>query len=106
MRALARAAGHTLDFTVISQERTIQASIAALRRAIDFFAWQQYRWNDHYLATLEPGYPVELTLAGIAGDQFMARSGAEILIGQTTDLPSPTPVHDETFLFEGQSPWE
>lgn len=129
IRALAKAAGHTLDFTVISQERMIQASIAAneredpsimrrlfadatnpariaaLRRVIAFFVRQEYRWNDHYVATLDPGHAVELTMAGSAGDQFMARTGAEILIGQTSDLPSPMPARGEVFVYEGHTPW-
>ena len=129
IRALAKAAGHTLDFTVISQERMIQASIAAnereapsimwrlfadatnpariaaLRRVIAFFVRQEYRWNDHYVATLDPGHAVELTMAGSAGDQFMARTGAEILIGQTSDLPSPIPARGEVFVYEGHTPW-
>ena len=105
IRALAKAAGHTLDFTVISQERMIQASIAALRRVIAFFVRQEYRWNDHYVATLDPGYAVELPMAGSAGDQFMARTGAEILIGQTSDLPSFMPARGEVFVYEGHTPW-
>jgi hypothetical protein len=31
-------------------------------------------------------------MAGVAGNQFMARTGAQISIGQAIDLPSPTPA--------------
>jgi cell filamentation protein len=76
---LAQAAGHDLDFTVISKERMIVASIAAheqndrapmqrlfadaidparreaLRAAIDSLDRQQFPWNERYIATVEPG---------------------------------------------------
>jgi cell filamentation protein len=98
LRELARAAGHTLDFSVISQERMIQASIAAhdrddtammrrlfsdatdpdriaaLRRAIDFLDKHGFDWNERYVATVEPGHHLEAILVGIAGGHFMART--------------------------------
>ncbi len=122
--ALARRAGYGLDFTVVSKERMIQASIAAnehrdptlmrrlfdeisdpartaaLRKAIAFFEAQQFPWNDHYLATTERGHPVELTMAGIAGDHFMGRTSSHILIGHTSDLPDPIPHSGETFTID------
>jgi cell filamentation protein len=120
---LAKRAGHELDFTVISRERMIQASIAAhdhndptmmrrifneisdptrvgaLREAIDVFDRQKppFPWNERYLATTEPGHQVTLTMAGIAGEHFLARTSSEILIGKTSDLPSPRPERGETF---------
>jgi cell filamentation protein len=113
LRKLAMQAGHELEFSVVSRERMVQASIAAneqsdstmmrrmfdeigdsvrvaaLDQAIEAFDRHKFPWNDHYLATAEPGHKVEVTLAGIAGAQFMARTTTAILIGQTADLPSP-----------------
>jgi cell filamentation protein len=121
---LAKAAGHPLNFSIITRERMTQASIAAheqgdpammrrlfgdiidperaaaLHRAIGFLEEQGFPWNDHYIATVEPGYRIELTLAGIAGAHFMARTRSEILIGKTADLPTPPPGRGETFTLE------
>lgn len=121
VRELAKEAGHSLDFAVVSKERMIQASIAAneqgdptmmrrlfneisdpsrvaaLRQAIEFFEKQRFPWNDRYLATTEPGYQVELTMVGTAGEHFMARTRSQILIGNKSDLPVPHPRSHETF---------
>jgi cell filamentation protein len=119
--ALADQAGHSLDFTVVSRERMIQASIAAndrddstmmrrlfneisdpsrvaaLRQAIEFFEKRRFPWNDRYLVTIESGHQVELTMVGTAGDHFMGRTRSEILIGNTSDLPTRYPRSHETF---------
>jgi cell filamentation protein len=112
---LAHAAGHDLDFTVISKERMIHASIAAhergdtsmMRRMFDEISdptrvavlrvsvaslekWG-VPWNDHYVATLAPGHAVNLVFAGVAGEQFMARTQTAILFGKVADLPQPCP---------------
>ena len=126
MRELARAAGHSLDFSVISQERMIEASIAAndrgdktmmrrlfedasdperiaaLRDAIASFETYGFSWNNSYVATIEPGHPAELTLIGIgsAGDHFLAHSGSQILIGKTADLPDPRPERGAVFVLD------
>jgi len=124
MCELATEAGHHLDFSVVSRERMIQASIAAneqgdntmMRRmfneisdpervaalipAIEFLERQGFPWNDRYVATMEPGDPVEVTLAGIAGEHFMARTGADILVGKTSDLPNPRPERGELLRVE------
>jgi cell filamentation protein len=121
MEELAKQAGHDLDFAVISRERMIQASIAANERddnsmmrrmfdeistparvaaltpAIEFLDQQGFPWNDRYVATMEPGHPVDVTLAGMAGGHFMARTGSGILIGRTADLPAPPPNRGEAF---------
>jgi cell filamentation protein len=132
MELLAYAAGHELDFEVVSKERMIQASIAAhedndpsmMRRMFDEISdpartallregieklqgafdreaqrtgKEPVSWNDRYVATLTPGHSVELVLAGIAGDQFMARTDAQILFGKTSDLPDPHPERGERF---------
>ena len=113
--ALAREAGRQLDFSVVSRERTIQASIAgnengdpammrrlfaeiadpvraaALMKAIGALEQHGFPWNDRYIATAEPGHKVDVQLAGITGDQFMARTPAAILIGKTSDLPRQRP---------------
>jgi cell filamentation protein len=121
MRELAKEAGHDLDFSVVSKERMIQASIEAheqndpsmmgrmfdeisdparaalLRESIVALEKLNFDWNNNYVATLAPGHTVDLVFAGAAGDQFMARTQAEILFGRTTDLPEPRPERGETF---------
>jgi len=123
MEELARQAGHMLDFTVVSHERMIEASVAAnergdpslmrrlfdeisnphrvevLRTAEDALDRNRFDWNERYIATVEPGHPVDLTMVGIARDQFMAHTGSQILIGKTSDLPKPHPDRGETFTF-------
>jgi cell filamentation protein len=118
---LAQANGHDLDFSVITKERMIAASVAAhddnnlgpMRRlfadatdparqealceAIDFLDRQQFPWNDRYVATIEPGHAVSAILVGINGDHFMARTGSAILIGHIGDLPDPRPERGEAF---------
>ena len=126
---LAQQAGHELDFSVVTHERMVRASIAAneqddngemrrmfreisdpvrveaLRKALDNMRALRFPIQDRYIATAEPGHRVEVTLAGIAGDQFMARTSTEILIGQVSDLPKPRPVREETFILEPTS-WD
>lgn len=121
MEQLAEAAGHELDFTVVSKERMIQASIAAneqgdtsmmhrlfdeisnparvslMRDSIIALDAVKYDWNNRYIATLQPGYTVEVVLAGISGEQFMARTNNQILFGRTCDLPEPFPETGQTF---------
>jgi cell filamentation protein len=124
IRELAKQAGHKLDFSVVSRERMIQASIAgnedgdpsmmrrlfgeisdplrvaALTQAIAALAQHGFAWNDRYIATVEPGHKVEVRLAGIAGDQFMARTVTAILIGKMSDLPARRPEPDQEFILE------
>jgi cell filamentation protein len=131
MEELAKQAVHSLDFTVVSRERMIQASIAAneqgnpammrrvfdeisnpqrvaaMREAIEALDRHGYPWNDRYIATMQPGHRVEVTMAGMAGEHFMARTGAEILIGKTADLPDPHPARGATFTFAAPgNSWE
>lgn len=111
LQELAEDAGHSLDFRVVSRERMIQASIAAhqnhdigpMRRmfdeisnphrvaaltpAIAFLNSMKYPWNDRYLATMEPGQVEDVTIVGISGPHFMARTASIILVGQRADLP-------------------
>lgn len=127
MRELAKDAGHDLDFSVISRERMIQASIAAnegrrpgmmrrlfkdavlparreaLAKAITSLEAAAFGWNDRYIAAAEPGHSVELTLAGIAGAEFMGRTSNAIIIGRSADLPSPAPSRGETFTLKPRS---
>jgi cell filamentation protein len=122
VRALAKEAGHSLDFTVVSKERMIQASIAAsdhddstmmrrlfneisdasrvaaLHQAVEFFEKRRLPWNDRYLASAEPGYRVEVTMVGTAGDHFMARTRSQLLIGKKSDLPNPPPRSHNAFM--------
>jgi len=113
MQELAEEAGHSLDFRVASRERMTQASIAAheerdigpMRRMLDeisnphrvaaltpaiaFLNSMKYPWNERYLATTEPGHAEAVTLVGMNGPHFMARTDATILVGQRADLPKP-----------------
>ncbi len=122
METLAQEAGHQLDFSVVSRERMIQASIAgnehcdpmmmrrlfteisdpervaALDKAIRALEQHRFPWNDRYIATAEPGHKVEVRLAGVAGEQFMARTQTAILIGQSRDLPEPRPAKGQEFM--------
>jgi cell filamentation protein len=124
MEQLAHAASHDLDFTVISRERMIQASIAAheqgdtsmmrrmfdeisdpervtlLRQSIAALDKLKVDWNDRYVATIAPGPKVELVFAGIAGSQFMARTASKILFGRVSDLPDPQPDRDQIFTLK------
>jgi cell filamentation protein len=120
MEQLAHTAGHDLDFTVISKERMIQASIAAherndtsmMRRMFDEISdpervtllqnsiaalESKIDWNNRYVATIAPGHSVELVFAGISGNQFMARTKTDILFGWVSDLPTPRPQPNQTF---------
>lgn len=123
MEQLAEEAGHTLDFTVVSKERMSQASIAAhehndpsmmrrmfdeisdperskmLRGSIEQLEKLKFDWNERYVATLTPEHGVDLTMAGIAGEQFMARTENAILFGRTSDLPEPHPARGEQFRY-------
>jgi cell filamentation protein len=124
MRELARQSGHTLDFSVISKERMIEASIAAndrgdktvmrrlfhdasdpariaaLREAIESLVAHGFPWNERYIATAEPGHAIEAIFAGSTGDHFMARTQSQILIGNIADLPDPHPVRGATFVLD------
>lgn len=121
MEALAGEAGHKLDFSAVSRERMIQASIAgnenadssmmrrlfteisnpervaALSKAITALEQHGFAWNNCCIATAEPGHKVNVWLAGVAGDQFMARTQTAILIGKTRDLPQRRPDVGEEF---------
>jgi cell filamentation protein len=112
MQELAENAGHSLEFGVVTRERMVQASIAvheagdigpmrrmmdeisnpnrvaALTPAIAFLASAKFPWNDNYLSTMEPGRIETVTLVGVNGAHFMARTDNTILIGQRSDLPS------------------
>ncbi len=128
LQELAEGAGHSLDFRVVSRERMIQASIAAhedrdigpMRRmfdeisnphrvaaltpAIAFLNSTKYPWNERYLATMEPGHAEDVTLVGVSGPHFMARTASTILVGQRTDLPKPDIASGEnTKVFP--TPW-
>ena len=45
--------------------------VAALSKAIGALEQHGFPWNDHYIATAEPGHKVDVRLAGAAGDQFI-----------------------------------
>jgi cell filamentation protein len=81
--------------------------VAALRVTIDELDRHGFAWNDRYVATMEPGHQVEVTMAGGRGEHFMARTGTDILIGNTADLPDPRPERFDTFTFKAaEHSWE
>jgi cell filamentation protein len=73
--------------------------VGAPREAIEFLDHQKFGWNDHYIATTEPGYQVELTMAGLQSGYFMAHTGSQVIIGRSSDLPGPRPERGQTFAF-------
>jgi hypothetical protein len=76
----------------------------ALNQAFEALAKHGFSWSDHYIATVEPGHKVDVHLAGVAEEQFMARTGTAILIGQTRDLPVPRPEQGQDFTLVPTSP--
>jgi len=123
---LASRAGHPIDFNGITHRRMIDASVAAhehgdisvLYRMLDEIAnpsrsnilreglmkltnaAQKFGWknpNDAYVTTFTPGEIKTVTLAGIAGNQFMARSDNQIFFGRTINLPRPLPTIGQQF---------
>ncbi|MDR2188485.1 MAG: Fic family protein [Azonexus sp.] len=110
IEALALDAGHQLDFSVVSRERMIQASIESsagrpemmrrlfdeisdpgriekLAKATDFLGRNGFDWNDRYIATTTPGQRYAGVLVGRAGDDVMMRTRHEIFIGHARDIP-------------------
>jgi hypothetical protein len=71
--------------------------VAALSKAIGSLEQHGFAWNNHYIATTEPSHRVDVQLAGVAGEQFMARTKTAILIGQTRDLSDPPPERGQEF---------
>ena len=123
-RQMALGAGYSLDFGVVSRERMTAASIAAhengdtgmfqrlfreisdpvrvaaLRKAQMHMDKHGLDWRSQYMSTTEPGQTYRLTMAGIAGTDFMARTDKAILIGATDDLPDPPPRQSEMFVLK------
>ncbi len=124
MIALARNAGHELNFDVVSAERMAQASIAghergdvdafkrmfreisdpervqALEKAQKFLTSQGFDWQNRYMATTEPGRRYDGVLVGVGGSDFMMHDKKNILVGKTKDLPRPLPEQGQHVVFE------
>jgi hypothetical protein len=66
---------------------------AALEKAIGALNENRFPWNDRYVATAEPGHMVEVTMAGIAGEQFIARTATAILKGAITGSRGQASCH-------------
>lgn len=107
--ALAADAGHPVDFSAISRERMIEASIAGskgdlsplqrmfeeitdpvrshhLNKAITALGSFNFDWNERYIATVTQGQAYAGVFVGNAGAQFMLGQGDRIIIGFTADL--------------------
>lgn len=121
LQELAREAGHSLDFSLVSRERMRHAAIslhelddttfyrslivelldperaAALKAAIAYFEAEKFPWNDYEIATAEPGQIAELTLAAVRGPYFIGHGSLQILAGKISDLPTPMPKLGEGF---------
>jgi len=110
--AVAREAGQSVAFDVVSRERMVQASIlsckgdtammvrlfreitrpdviAPLHRAIGFLERNHFNWNDTYIATTTGGREYSGRLVGRDQGAFMMRTDADqILIGHQADIPA------------------
>ncbi len=108
--SVARRAGHSLYFDVVSRERMVQASIESmagktemmirmfeeitdperiqpLRRAIAFLDREKFKWNDTYIATTTSGQIYSGRLVGRDGQAFMMRSVDDrIFVGRLSDI--------------------
>jgi hypothetical protein len=110
---LGREVGHPLNFTVVSEERMIRASVAGmdgdlapmtrivaeaadpakieqLSKAIAFLDGHKnvLDWNNAYLATSTPGQTYSGQLVSRSGEDFMLREDrGMIIIGRVADLP-------------------
>jgi cell filamentation protein len=126
---LTRTAGHRIDFSVVSEERMIQASIEAfsgqpamlirlfdeitdseriipLKRTISFLDSHNYNWNNVYISIATPGEHYSGTLVGRDNDAFMLRSDSKtIVIGRTVDL-DPTISNGQRCSFRASNPHE
>ena len=127
LAAIARHAGHTLAFDVVTRERMVAVSVAAhkgdssgvrrmfdeildrrqvdaMRKALGFLERSgAVPWNDLYIATTRAGQEYDGTLVGRAGADFMLRASAKageprILIGDAVDLPPATASGDRVRL--------
>ncbi|WP_186002500.1 Fic family protein [Mycobacterium sp. KBS0706] len=116
IEALAGEAGHELDFSVISKERMIEASVQASKRqpdmmrrmfaeisdpervrplgeALRFLAGikevggKPFDWNELYVATTTPGQRYDGRLVGWQGENFLMRQDGHLFVGWTADLP-------------------
>lgn len=114
-RSIAEGAGHSLDFSIVSQERMAAVSersmaadsrpadpaamirlideisdpvrAAPLRKAISFLRSQDFPWLDQYISTSVPGEIYQGTMVDRAGANFMMRRADDtIIIGFTADL--------------------
>lgn len=71
-----------------------------LAKAIASLETSGFAWNERYIAAAEPRHSVDLTLAGVAGAEFMGRTSNAIIVGRSADLPSPVPASGETFTLK------
>lgn len=116
IRELALQAGHTLSFDIISKERMIAASIAAsgggklemmerlfveisdvtlvevLRETIEFLSgphFNNFNWNDRYLAITTPGREYRGSLVGRQGTQcLIVDAEGRLFVSSTKSLPA------------------
>lgn len=121
---LAEQAGHQLDFTGITQHRMALASqtahekndLSPLVRMFDEISdkkrcnllnagleklkrHQNINPKTLYLTTFSPGETRTVTFAGIADDQFLARTNDRVFFGYTANLPSQIPQIGAEFEF-------
>lgn len=109
MTELSVQAGHRLDFSVVSQERMIQASVAGtngdnaqlrrmfeeigdpqrvrmLQEAIERVGKMGMDWNERYLATTSPGHPYDGQLAFVGAQTFIMAGDGQTIVGQRRDV--------------------
>jgi cell filamentation protein len=121
---LAERAGHQLDFTGITLHRMTLASqtaheendLSLLIRMFDEISnpkrsdllnagleklkrHQNINPKTLYLTTFSPGETSTVIFAGIADDQFLARTNDRVFFGRAANLPSPIPQIGTEFEF-------
>jgi cell filamentation protein len=128
---LALTAGHSLEFTVITRARMIQASIesmkaaprkmirlieeavdtdrhAPLQKVIRFLQEHgpaaKLDWNDLYISSATPGQVYTGKLIGMSGGNFlMRRDDDSIVVGNAPELPGPM-VSGQAFTYTAKHP--
>ena len=116
---LAKAAGHTVNFHVVSAERNKIVSRAAangdpdgmrrlIREITDPERVEALRtmiplldtgWPEMYLSTTEGGRSYVASLVETFGGHFLAKDGEKLLVGWRRDLPEPEPRSSDTVTF-------
>ena len=99
---LAQETGHKLDFSCVTRERMIQASIAGNEKNDPAIMQRLFNEISDPLRVAALSKAID-SLEQHGGEQFMARTKTAILIGQTRDLPEPPPERGQDFTLASTS---